>query len=155
MISIRVKQVTIVKPVSHPCGTVDVLSDVGTVTDVDISVEELLVDLWVLADVLISILPITVVDIGIDMLVGVEIIVMLASAVIASEFAVPVPYAVDVLVDVRLDTLTTVYTGGKIIMVSGITFDMLADADIDVFTDVMIALKLIVPASLADSVRFC
>ena len=101
------------------------------------------------ADGLIKVLTSVVVGISIDLLVGVEIIVLVASAVISSEFAMSVPYAVDVLFDVRLDAL---YAGVNIIIVSGISVDMLIDVDVNLLRAVMIALKLIAPASL---VPFC
>ena len=54
-----------------------------------------------LSDVLINVLTSEVVGIGIDALVGVEIILVMCSARIDLEFVVSVPYAVvDVLVDV-------------------------------------------------------
>ena len=70
------------------------LSDVCTGALINISVESLVIGVRdgagidALADVLINVLTIEVVDIGIDMIVGVGIIVLVASAVIDMEFAV-------------------------------------------------------------------
>ena len=118
--------------VSQPCVTIGVLDDdVWTGAIVDIAVEAL----------------------TIDVRVSVDIIVEVAYAVITSEFAVPVPYAVEVLVDVRLDVWTRVCAGVEIL---GIDVEMLADVDVNALTmtAVIITLEFTVPASLADSVPF-
>ena len=138
---------------SHPDVAVDVLSDVWTGTVVNLSVEALVIDvrpdvgIATLADVLISRLANPVVGLGIDMPVVVEVLVVVASTVIALEFVVSVSYAVDVLVGVRLDALTTVYSGEEIITASAIGVDTLAT--------VMTDLVCIVPPSSADPVPCC
>ena len=110
------------------------LADSGTGALINIAVEALVigvrtdVEIGQLADVPIN---------GIDMPVGVFVVV--ASAVIALEFAVSASYGADALVE----TLS-----GKIVAASDVGVDMLDDV-------VMTALKYIVPASLADSVPFC
>ena len=129
---------------------------------VNISVEEVVVGGWdgvgieAFADVLINVFS-EVVDIGIGMtLVGVEIVVAVASTVIALEFVVSVSYAFDALVDVCIGALTAVYSDDVAIpTASGIGVDMLATVDANVLATVMADLKIIVLATLADSVPFC
>ena len=85
-----------------------------------------------LSGVLINVLTSEVVGVGIDALVGVEIIVVMCSARIDLEFAVSVSYAVvDVLVDVWLDELTDVCSDAvTIVTASGIGVDMDVDANV-------------------------
>ena len=59
---------------------------------------------------------------------------------------------VDVPVDVLLDTLTTVYSGIKIVTPSDIGVDILAGVDANLLAAVASAFTFIVPASLAE---FC
>ena len=117
------------------------LADSGTGALINIAVEALVigvrtdVEIGQLADVPIN---------GIDMPVGVFVVV--ASAVIALEFAVSASYGVDALVE----ALT-----GKIVPTSDDGVNMLADVDAIMLPAVMTALKSIVSATLADSVPFC
>ena len=60
------------------------------------------------SDVLIGMLTTELAGIGMDMPVGVEIISVVAAAVVALEFAVPLSYDGDALVGARVDALTTV-----------------------------------------------
>ena len=116
---------------------------------IDIAVEVLIiivradVEIGALADVLINVFASELVAIGIDMPVGVLVLV---ASVIGLEFAVLVSHGVDVLVDAST---------GKIVAASDVGVDMLADVDATVLAAVMTALKSIVPASLAKSAPFC
>ena len=65
-----------------------------------------LIDVW--ADVLIGMLTTELAGIGMDMPVGMEIVLVVAAAVIALELAVSISYAGDVLVGARVDELITV-----------------------------------------------
>ena len=84
-----------------------------------------------LPDVLINVLTGEVVGIGIDALVGVEIIVVAPSAGIDLEFAVSVSYIVDVLSDVVVDILV----------------DLLADVNVKVLATLMTALTFVAAPS--------
>ena len=89
-----------------------------------------------------------IVGIGIDIILGVGILVavVVVSVTIALEFAMSVLYSASVIVDERLDALTTVYSDDiAFVKVSGIGIDMLADVDVNVLAAVMIVLKFIMP----------
>ena len=124
------------------------LSEVGTIAAVDISVDAFVIGVRVGVGIdTFTVVPINVfagvvVGMATDVLVGEEFIVVVASAVIVSEVVVSASYAVDVLL---VDMLTTVYTGVKTVIVFGINVDMLADVDVNVLRAVMIALIFIVP----------
>ena len=85
------------------------------------------------------------------------VVVVATFAVIASELAVPLPHAGDVLVDVAwLDALADVYSDdGTILATSGVAVDILTDVDANVLADVMVDSKFIVSSPLADAARFC
>ena len=124
------------------------LSEVGTIAAVDISVDAFVIGVRVGVGIdTFTVVPINVfagvvVGMATDVLVGEEFIVVVASAVIVSEVVVSASYAVDVLL---VDMLTTVYTGVKTVIVFGINVDMLVDVDVNVLRAVMIALIFIVP----------
>ena len=101
-----------------------------------------------LADVLINTL---VVGIGIDMSVGVGNIVVVTSVTIVLETVA------SCTIGVTVDSLIVVYCDDvTITTASAITgVDMLDDADANVLAAVMVDLKLLMPASLADSVPVC
>ena len=80
------------------------------------------------------------------------------TVVTASELAVPLPHAGDVLVDVSwLDALADVYSDddGTILATSGVAVDILADVDANILAVVMVDSKFIVSSPLADAARFC
>ena len=122
---------------SHPDVAVDVISGVWTGSVINMSLEALLIGMRpdvgidILTDVPISRLANTVVGLGIDMPIVLGIIVVVTSAVIASKFVVSASYTVDVLVDVRLDALPTVYSGVKCVTASTIGADTLASVMAD------------------------
>ena len=149
----RILWIVIATRSSHPDVAVEVLSGVWTGSVINMSLEALLigvrpdVGIDILTDVPISRLANTVVGLGIDMPIVLGIIVVVTSAVIASKFVVSASYTVDVLVDVRLDALPTVYSGVKCVTASTIGADTLAS--------VMADSEYIVPPSIADPVSCC
>ena len=162
MITKGLMRVAMFTRVSHLDITIDSLFDFWFGVLVNISLEEVVVGGWdgvgieAFADVLINVFS-EVVDIGIDTtLVGGEIVVAVASTVIALELVVSVSFTIDALVAVSIDALSAVYSGDvTIVPASGIGVDMLADVDANVLATVMADLKIIVLATLADSVPFC
>ena len=123
---------------------------------INISVERLIIGMWpevginTFADVLINMLSSVAVGLGIGMpvvVIGMPVLVVVASAAIALEFAVSVSYPVDLLLGVRLDALTTVYSGVKCVTASAIGVDTLAK--------VMADSKYIVPPLSANPVYCC
>ena len=137
----------------------DVLSDLWTEAVVESSFEASVMRVGVGIDALTDVLSLStsvVVGTSIGMLVGVEIIIVVASAVVAFAFSVSGPSVVDALVGALLEALTTVYAGVEIvIIVSNISVDLFADVDVNLLTAVKNVLKFIGPASLASSVPFC
>ena len=130
------------------------LSDVRIREVVNGSVEVMFIDMWAgvgideMDDVLMNNVSASeVVCIGIDVLVGVGVLVVMTPAVIDLEFVVSLSYAVGRLVDVRLNALAAVTT-------SGLGIGMLADVDVSVLAAVTTALKFIVSISLADLMPF-
>ena len=102
-----------------------------------------------LTDVLFEVLNSEVVDIGINMLSEV------ASAMIVLEFVMSKSYAVEVPIDMRLDSLTSVSADDATIDTAfGIGVGRLTDVDTNVLEAVM-AFKFIVSTSLSDSAPFC
>ena len=141
--------------VSHLDVTIDTLFDLWAGALLNISVKEVVID----GRDDVGVEAFTNVLIGIGMtLVGVEIGAAVASTsevLITLEFVVSVSYALDVLVDVCLDSLTAAYSDDvTIATASGIGVDMLADVDTNVLSAVMAALKFIVPTPVAASVPF-
>ena len=84
-------------------------------------------------------------DVIIDTLAGVEIIVVVVSAVVITlELVVSISYFVYVLSDVVVDALTGVIMG----FVSGIGVEVLADANSNVFASLMPVFEFAVPKPL-------
>ena len=101
-----------------------------------------------LTDVLFKVLNSEVVDIGVNMLS--------VSAVIVLDFFISKSYASELLIDMRLDSLTSVSADDATIdTASGVGVDRLTDVDTNLLAAVMSALKFIVSASLSDSGPFC
>ena len=109
-------------------------------------------------DVLVDVLSggFTLVDVCIDMSIGVEIIVVMTSAVIDLEFVVSKSRDVKVSIDVRVDSLTSVAADDTPIGTSpGIDVDILAGEGVNVLAAVMTALKFVVSSPLTDSAPLC
>ena len=83
-------------------------------------------------------------NVVIETLAGIMIIVV-ATAAIALEFAVSISYCVDVLPDMVVDALIDASAGVIIVFVLGIGVEVLDDADVNVFRSLMIALEFAVP----------
>ena len=107
MVTRKLMRATICNRVSHPVLTIDELPDFCAALVVTVFVKtSWLVDLR--SDVLIGVLTTELAGIGMDKPLGMGIILVVACAVIALEFAVSLSYAGDVLVGARVDELTTV-----------------------------------------------
>ena len=108
-----------------------------------------------LTDVLINVLTSEMVDIGIDILVDVGIIGAVTPAVIVLDFVVSKSYDSELLIDMRLDPLTSVSADDATIdTASDIGVDRLTGVDTNVLAAVM-TFKFIVSTSLSDSAPFC
>ena len=88
----------------------------------------------------------------IDLVVLVEalFIDVLAEVVTASEFAAPASYFVYVLSDTVVDALAGVMADAMMGFVTGIGVEMLADANVNVFAALMIALEFGLPKPLGE-----